>query len=137
MRDKDTVLLVREYGAGIDRYHISLPRGAIDEGESVFESANRELKEEIGYGAHNFQHLRRLALSPNYMGTITELVLARDLYEERLPGDEPEQPEVVPWSLAKLDDLLGCEEFWETYALSALYMARDFMRNEESEAKSD
>ena len=129
LRDEDTVLLVREYGVGIERYHIGLPRGAVNEGETVLESANRELKEEVGYGARNIVHLRRLALSPNYMGSITDIVLARDLYEERLPGDEPETLEVVPWSLSKLDALLECEEFWESYSLSALYMARDYLRS--------
>ena len=41
----------------------------------------------------------------------THLVLARDLYEERLPGDEPEELEVIPWKLDPLDQLILREDF--------------------------
>src|SRR5579859_7273979 len=51
LRDDDTVLLVREYGAGIDRYELGLPKGRLDRDETVAQGANRELKEEIGFGA--------------------------------------------------------------------------------------
>lgn len=127
MLDSDTVLLVREYGVGLERYHVALPRGAIDEGESIFECANREIKEEVGYGANSMHHLRRLALSPNYMGSVAELVLAQDLYPERKAGDEPEELEVIPWPMSKLPALLERDDFWESYALSALFLAREHL----------
>src|SRR3954462_13788137 len=47
MRDEETVLLVREYGCGIDRYELGLPKGRLDRDETVEQGANRELKEEI------------------------------------------------------------------------------------------
>ena len=64
MLDNDTVLLVREYAAGIEDYHLALPKGAIDKGETLIEAANRELKEEVGYGARDLQLLKRVHLSP-------------------------------------------------------------------------
>ena len=48
MLDDETVLLVREYGAGIGDYQIALPKGAIDPGEDALQAANRELMEEVG-----------------------------------------------------------------------------------------
>ena len=42
--DQDNnLLLVREYAGGIDDYTLSLPKGAIVQGESIFEAADREL----------------------------------------------------------------------------------------------
>ena len=35
MRDQDTVLLVREYGAGVARYELGVPKGRIDRGETA------------------------------------------------------------------------------------------------------
>jgi hypothetical protein len=49
----------------------------------------------------------------------THLVLARDLYEERLPGDEPEELEVVPWKLDALDQLILREDFSEGRSIAA------------------
>ena len=51
MLDADTVLLIREYAAGVHRYELGLPKGRIDAGETLLDAANRELKEEAGYGA--------------------------------------------------------------------------------------
>jgi hypothetical protein len=36
------------------------------------------------------EHLTELSLSPGYMSQKIQVVLATDLYEERLEGDEPE-----------------------------------------------
>lgn len=128
MLDEDSVVLVREYGAGIGDYYLSLPKGAIHEGESLFETANRELKEEAGFGANNFEFVKELYLSPSYMGNHISVVLARGLYEESLPGDEPEPLVVEPYKLSELDQLVARPDFVEAYAVAALYMVRDYLR---------
>ena len=124
MPDPETVLLVREYGAGLGRYHLSLPRGARADGENPLQAANRELMEEAGFHAGEMRHLKQLALSPSYMSGRMDVVLARDLSPQRLPGDEPEPLEVVPWPWARLDELMAREECCEAYALAALQLAQ-------------
>jgi len=128
--DEHTVLLVREYAAGLHHYEIGLPKGRLEPGESVLEGAQRELKEEIGYGARELTELTRLSLAPGYMTHVTRVVLARDLYPEKLPGDEPEELEVIPW---RLDDLLAItarEDCTEGRSIAAMYIARDFLAAE-------
>lgn len=127
MLDAETVLLVREYAAGMHRYELGLVKGRIDAGETPSEAANRELKEEAGYGAHRIELLRTLTLAPLYMGHQSWLVVARDLYPERLPGDEPEELEVVPWKLRDLDQLMLREDFSEGRSLAALFIAREWL----------
>lgn len=131
--DRDTVLLTREYAAGLHRYELGLPRGRIDPGESLLEGAEREMKEEIGYGARELTLLRKLSLAPTYMTHVAHVVLARDLYEEKLEGDEPEEIEVVPYKLDDLDQLLMLEEFSEGRAMAALFLAREWVRREAGE----
>jgi len=128
MIDDDTVLLVREYAAGLHRYELGLVKGRIDAGETPVQAADRELKEEAGYGAHRLDVLRSLTLAPIYMAHQSWLVLARDLYPERLPGDEPEELEVVPWKLDDLDRLMLREDFSEGRSLAALFIAREWLR---------
>ena len=128
MLDDETVLLVREYAAGLHRYELGLVKGRIDEGETPIEAADRELKEEAGYGARRLDALRSLTLAPTYMSHQSTLVVARDLYPQRLPGDEPEELEVVPWKLAELDQLMLREDFSEGRSLAALFIAREWLR---------
>jgi len=125
--DDDTVLLVREYAAGVHRYELGLVKGRIDAGETALQAADRELKEEAGYGARELHVLRMLSLAPTYMSHQTTLVLARDLYPERLPGDEPEELEVVPWRLDALHELTMREDFSEGRCIAALYVAREWL----------
>lgn len=127
MLDAETVLLVREYAAGVHRYELGLVKGRIDAGESPEQAADRELKEEAGYGARDLRVLRAMTLVPTYMSHLSWLVVARDLYPERLPGDEPEELERVPWKLARLDELMLREDFSEGRSLAALFIAREWL----------
>lgn len=124
--DNETVLLVREYGVGFEDYFIGLPKGTVDSDEDFFTAANRELMEEIGYGAKELQLLKSFS-SPAYTTRQMKVVLARDLYPKRLPGDEPEAIEVVPWKLSDLDLLINREDFHEANSIAALYMVRDII----------
>lgn len=132
MQDEKTVLLVREYAVGLHHYEIGLPKGRLEPGETVLEGAQRELKEEIGFGARQLLELTRLSLAPGYMTHITRVVLARGLYPEKLPGDEPEELEVVPWPIDDLWTITTRADCTEGRTIAALYIARDFLAMEKS-----
>ncbi|NVK37521.1 MAG: ADP compounds hydrolase NudE [Gammaproteobacteria bacterium] len=118
------VLLIREYGAGVEDYTLTLPKGAVDLGEQIEEAANRELQEEIHYGAKTFHYLKKLSLSPSYMKSGIDVFIALDLYEASLPGDEPEPLEVVSWPITDIDALVLRDDVTEGRAIAALYMAK-------------
>jgi ADP-ribose diphosphatase len=127
MLDASTVLLIREYAAGVERYELALPKGLIEEGETAFEAANREIMEEVGYGARKLTHVKSVTLAPGYFSHATHLVLAQELYPERRPGDEPEAIEVVPWSLDRLAELFEHEECTEARSIAALLLVRELL----------
>lgn len=127
MRDADTVLLVREYATGMERYELGLCQGKLDAGETPEEGANREMKEEIGFGARNIIVLGAVSTSPQYMTAMAHIVVATDLYAERLEGDEPEPLEVVPFPMADLHELLAHPEVSSARSIAALFMAREFL----------
>ncbi len=129
MRDEHTVLLVREYAAGLHTYELGLPKGRLERGEDLLEGANRELKEEVGYGARRLRIVGKLSLAPTYMSHQTHVILAQDLYPERLMGDEPEELEVVPWRLDELHTLVQRDDCTEGRSIAALFMTRELLRS--------
>lgn len=122
MINDDEFYLVREYAAGLARYELSLPKGLINADEDPLETAVRELKEEIGFGAENVQPLIKLSGSPGYFCNQMHVVVARDLYPELHPGDEPEPLEVFTGRLSELDTLLLREDFSHSSSIAALLL---------------
>ncbi len=116
------ILLINEYAAGIHDYQLTLPKGLIDAGETALEAANRELMEEVGYGARQLTHLKTMTTSPSYMGHKIEVIVASDLYPKRLPGDEPEELEVVPYTINELLNLMLEESFAEARVIAAILL---------------
>lgn len=130
MIDDEHIALIREYAGGIDDYTLTLPKGALDAGESLRQASQREMQEEIGYGGTEFILLKKLSLSPNYMSGGINTVLVKGLYESRLEGDEPEPLEVVKWRLDNLDELYQTPEFTEGRAIAALTLAQKYLKGE-------
>ena len=95
----DHLILIREYAVGTESYELGFSKGLIDPGESVYEAANRELKEEVGFGANDLTFLKKLSMAPSYFSSKMNIVVAQDLYPESLEGDEPEPLPQVRWPL--------------------------------------
>lgn len=130
MLDDEHVALIREFGGGIEEYTLTLPKGAVDLGETIYEAANRELQEEIGFAARKITFLKRMSLSPSYIKGGIDVLLAQDLYPSVLEGDEPEPLELVKWPIANLQELVMREDCTEGRAIAALYFARDYLQGE-------
>lgn len=120
--DKDTILLVREYGTGVDGYVLGFPKGAVEKNEDPLVTAAREIKEEVGYGARKFSEIAQLSASPGYLYSMMHIIVATDLYPEKVEGDEPEPLQVVPWHLSRIDELLAHPEFHEARSVAALFL---------------
>jgi len=129
MLDDETVLMIYEYAGGTERYELGLTKGKIDKGEIPIETAARELKEEIGYGAKKLTFLKTITLAPGYQSSETHIVLAEELYEEKAYGDEPEPLEIVAHKLSDLEKLTYNEDLTEARSILALYMVRDIIRS--------
>lgn len=125
--DEETLLLIREYSAGMDRYELGFVKGRIEPGESLLKAANREMQEEVGYAARQLEPVRTVSVAPGYLFHNTHIVLATGLYPKRLRGDEPEPIEVIPWKLDNLDSLLQRDDFTESRSIAAFYLIRELL----------
>lgn len=123
------LLLIREYAVGTESYVLGFPKGLIDAGEGVIEAANRELMEEVGFGAKRFSFLSKLTIAPSYFSSQMNIVLAQELYPQSLEGDEPEPLPQVRWPIANMMALLSEPDFCEARNVSALFLAEVFLRD--------
>ena len=128
LNDDNALYLVREYAAGTEKYELAFPKGLIEAGETPLEAANRELQEEVGFAAHKLEHLRSMSLAPGYFGAHMDIVLATDLYPSKLPGDEPEQIEVIEWPIETSEELLSQPDFSESRSIAALYIVLQWLK---------
>jgi ADP-ribose pyrophosphatase len=77
--DRKRILLVRQYRMPARKKLWELPAGKLDPGESALKAAKRELHEETGYRAKNWQKLVSFYPSPGYVGEKMTIFLATDL----------------------------------------------------------
>jgi len=126
--DENTILLIREYAAGTERYELAFPKGKVEKGEAILDAANREIMEEVGYESANLSLMKSLSLAPGYLGHVTHIILAQDLSEHREEGDEPEEIEVVPWKIDEIDKLLERDDFAEGRSVAALYLLKQVLQ---------
>lgn len=82
----DHLILIREYAVGTESYELGFSKGLIDPGESVLEAANRELKEEVGFGAKRLTFLKKLGMAPSYFSSKMNILVAEDLTRNRCPA---------------------------------------------------
>lgn len=125
------VLIIQEYGIGVEAHEWGLPKGKVDAGETLGEAANRELQEEAGYGAARLEVITSISQSPSYMQHRTHIVLARELYPQTAIGDEPEPLTVAKFDLADLAMGINRFDITEARSIAALYMVRDWLAAEQ------
>ena len=77
LTDDGQAVLVEQYRYGIDRVILELPAGALDAGEDPATAARRELLEETGYRARQWDALGRLAVEPGRHTNYGHLFVAR------------------------------------------------------------
>ena len=83
------VMLVKQYRLPADRYLWELPAGKIDEGETAFEAAKRELVEETGLRAKKWKRLVEFYPSPGFLEEKMTIYLATELKQgESKPMDD-------------------------------------------------
>ena len=99
---------------------LEIPAGKLDvPGEKPLATAKRELGEEIGKAAANWEEIKAFYTSPGFSDERVWLYLATDLREDPdSHPDEGERIEIVPWPLDELDRAI--EETEDSKTLIAL-----------------
>jgi 8-oxo-dGTP pyrophosphatase MutT (NUDIX family) len=101
---KHEIVLIRQYRHGISKVFYELPAGVHDKaGESVLESAQRELLEETGFGGGSWKPWMELSANPSLQNNITYSFLAEEV--EEISKQKLDATEEISIHLVSLDEL--------------------------------
>ena len=122
---ENSIIFIKEYAAAVDDYMLTLPKGKIDSNETMYEAADRELQEEVGFKSDKINFIKKLYLAPGYIDHITYMMLAESLKPSSLVGDEPEDLEIIKVEIPHINSLL------EEYKIidSRVYAAVNYIQN--------
>lgn len=127
--DDDVIWLVRQPREAVGASALlEIPAGKLDvEGEPPLECAKRELVEEIGREAREWQELKRIYTSPGFAEEEVSIFLARgtSLVESHEPIAE-ERIEIIAWPLSDLDSVI--DECADAKSLIGLLLLREHLR---------
>lgn len=90
LKDDGNLLLVKQYRYAVKSVQTELPAGRLEKGEDPFEAAKRELREETGYIAKNWESLGYIFTTFGICDEKLYLFKATDLTFDKPDPDEGE-----------------------------------------------
>lgn len=106
--DAERVWLVRQPRETVQEQLLEIPAGRLDvDGEGPLQAAQRELAEEVGLGAEEWEPLFSFYTSAGFTDERVHLFHATALHEASADSGENERIEIVPWPLERLDEAIA------------------------------
>ena len=129
MDDQQRVCLLYQYRHAAGGYVWELPAGKIDNREPHFETAQRELQEEAGCSASEWQYLGHSLSSPGVFTEVIHLYLATNLTHT---SSQPEAHEVFHVEWRAMDDVMAMVqrgEIMDGKTLIGLFLGQQHMQH--------
>ncbi len=120
--ENERVLLVHQYRLPAKKMMWELPAGKMDPGETVEETAKRELAEETGYSAKSWQKLVSYFPSPGFVEERMTLFVAQDLTAGTATPMDDERIEMRWFSFAEMRDMIRKNEIEDGKTITGFLM---------------
>lgn len=129
--DEGKLILVEQYRKALDRSIIEIPAGKIEPGEDIEVTALRELEEETGYGAQQFDYLQSFATSPGFANEIIHIFVAQELYKIDKPaaGDEDEFIQLYECTIEEAEEMVLDQRIYDAKTAFAILHAKKLLKH--------
>lgn len=121
--EKKEILLIRQFRYPVSEVLWELPAGKLEKNEDPLECAKRELAEETGFGAKEWQYLSRFYTAPGFSNELLHLFLASDLYTDKREADSEEFIELHKISYPKALSLISSGEINDAKTIIGIMLA--------------
>jgi ADP-ribose pyrophosphatase len=99
LKENGDVVLIRQFRHAADGFIYEIPAGKLHRNEDPLDCAARELEEEIGYRAGQFELLSSIFTAPGFADEVIHIYVATQLTKGRQNLDHDEVLEVVEMPL--------------------------------------
>lgn len=118
--NEDTIIMTEQFRKALNQVLIEIPAGKIDKGEEPKECGIRELEEETGYKAENFEYLGKIVTAPGFTDEVIYLYKASDLYKGKTNMDEDEFINLKTFTLKEVKAMIKSGEIIDSKTIAAL-----------------
>lgn len=120
INERDEICLLKQWRHAVDEFIWELPAGCLEPNEPPMLTAKRELEEEAGVIAMNWQDLGKVVVSPGFSNEILYFFEARNLTAGTVNLDEAEQLEAHWISLETVLEMANSGEITDAKTLALL-----------------
>ena len=122
------VLMIKQYRHVLDQTILELPAGTREWAEAWLPCAQRELQEETGHRAEQFDLLGEVWPAPGFTNELMRIYVAQNLHHDPLPGDVDEEIEVMPMKLSILLEMCANGRIQDAKTILSLQKTAVFLQ---------
>ena len=119
----EEIVCLKQYRFPVHSVVYDLPAGAVDEGETLEDAANRELEEEAGHHAGKLQYIHSLYPSAGSSRVQLHVYLGTELEERERKPEPTEIIEVIRMPIKDFENLLQ-KEIMDASITAGYYIAK-------------
>ena len=127
MLNESRILLLKQYRHALKEYIWEIPAGTLDPTEEVINCARRELIEETGYSADQWQKLAEITPVPGYSNEWIHIYLATDLKPAAQDLDQDEIINVHEVEFSEAIEMIKMGEIQDAKSISGLFLASEWL----------
>ncbi len=122
IKDDGKIILVKQFRYPLQKTLIELPAGKLDKNEDPLNCAIRELEEETGYKAKNFEKLGAIYTAPGYCTEILHIYKATGLIPGNHNREEGEQGmELLEYSIDEIKKKIISGEINDAKTIAGIF----------------
>ena len=121
LTDQMEIILVGQYRYPLDLYSWEIPEGGGEPGETLLDGARRELGEETGYQAEQWEELGVVHTSNAFTNETGTIFLARSLIAGKPHPDDTEELTVKQLPLSQALEMVNQNQITDAISVAGIY----------------